>query len=143
MARLSAVEASCDPAVTAEIERNLLASLARLNRQSANLRRTFVIYDHDGDLLAGLACSTAYGWLHVETLWVADAHRGQGLGRKLMATAESFGRDQACHGAWLETSSADAFAFYRKLGYSLFGELANGEGRFPVEHHRWFLQRKL
>ena len=143
MADIGQIEATDDPAITRRIEDELLASLARINRQTASHRQTFVVENGAGGLLAGLACSTAYGWLHIETLWVADARRGQGLGRKLMNAAEAFGRERACHGAWLDTSNPGAAAFYRKLGYTVFGELANGEDRFPPEHRRWFLKRAL
>ena len=103
-------------AMAHEIERELLASLSSINRQTANLRRTFCLRDREGQLIAGLTCSTAYGWLHVETLWVADDLRAHGLGRKLMEAAEAFGRGYGCHGAWLDTSNAGARSFYQRLG---------------------------
>lgn len=143
MADLRPIETTDEPAVADQIERELLASLATINRQGANDSRTFCLRDEIGELVAGLTCSTAYGWLHIETLWVAEPLRAQGLGRRLMDAAEAFGRDTGCHSAWLDTSSAAAHGFYRKLGYSVFGELANGEGRFPAEHRRWFLRRAL
>lgn len=140
---IAPLETTDDPAVARQIEQELLASLARINRQNVNLRRTFVIRDREGQLVAGLTCSTAYGWLRVEALWVADDFCARGIGRELMNAAEAFGREQGCHSAWLDTSNADAHAFYRRLGYTVFGELANGEGRFPAEHRRWFLQQRL
>lgn len=143
MARLSAVETTDDAAVVAEIDRNLLASLARINRQSTNLQRVFIVRDEADGLVAGLICSTAYGWLHIEALWVDEAHQGQGLGRKLMSAAEVFARDESCHGAWLDTSNASACTFYQKLGFTVFGKLENGEGREPSEHCRWFMRRAL
>ena len=143
MADLRPIETTDDPAVAHEIERELRASLASINRQSANHHRTFCLRDREGQLVAGLTCSTAYGWLHVETLWVAAAQRNRGLGRQLMNAAETFGRENSCHSACLDTSNPDAFAFYQRLGYGVFGELANGEGKVPAEHRRRFLQRTL
>ena len=143
MADIGPIETTDDPLIAHEIEQQLIASLSRINRQTGNHRQTFYLRDQLGRLVAGLTCSTAYGWLHIETLWVEDSMHARGFGRALMAAAEAFGRDKGCHGAWLDTSNADAFAFYRRLGYSVFGELINGEGRFPAEHRRWFLQRSL
>ena len=111
MADLGAIEIATDPAVADEIERQLLRSLTSINRQSANHRRTFCVKDQEGQLIAGLTCSTAYGWLHIETLWVTEALRNRGLGRNLMSAAEAFGRESGCHSAWLDTSSACALAF--------------------------------
>ncbi len=138
-----AIETTDDPAVAGQIEQALRATLALINRQSVNDSRTFCLRDREGQLVAGLTCSTSYGWLHVETLWVSDVHRAKGLGRQLMHAAEAFAREQGCHSAWLESSNPGALAFYRQRGYEVFGELVNGEGRHPAEHRRWFLRRTL
>ena len=143
MADIGPIESTDDPAIAEQIEHELRASLSRVNRQTANYRKTFCLRGQQGQLVAGLSCSTAYGWLHIETLWVADRLQAHGLGRKLVETAEAFGLENGCHGAWLDTSNAGAYAFYRRLGYSAFGKLANGEGKFPAQHRRWFLQRAL
>jgi ribosomal protein S18 acetylase RimI-like enzyme len=143
VAGLGDIEATDDPAIAKRIEAELCASLSQINRQTLNLHKTFCRRDRHGEIIAGLTCSTAYGWLHIEALWVAVDRRGQGFGRQLMVTAEAFGRENGCHGAWLDTSNADAFAFYRRLRYDVFGELTNSEGQFPAEHHRWFLKRAL
>lgn len=137
------IESTDDPAVIRQIERHLLTSLSAINRQATNRQQSFCMKDREERLIAGLTCSTAYGWLHVESLWVADDHRTRGLGRNLMAAAEAFGRQQGCHGAWLDTSNPGAQAFYCRLGYVVFGKLANGESRCPAEHRRWFLKRAL
>ncbi|MEX0347969.1 MAG: GNAT family N-acetyltransferase [Paracoccaceae bacterium] len=129
--------------VAAEIEAALLASLAVTNTQSEN--SSFVLEERapDGRLLAGLTASTSYGWLLVKTLWVDDALRGQGMGRRLMQAAEDKGREIGCHGAWLDTSNPEAHAFYRRLGYSDFGTLQNTPGYHPENHSRWFMKKRL
>lgn len=143
MVDLGQIETTDDPAIAHKIECRLLASLARMNRQAPTQRKTFCLSDHHGQLIAGLTCATAYGWLHIETLWVEEAVRARGVGRRLMTSAETFGRQHGCHSVWLDTSNAEARVFYEKLGYCVFGELANGEKRFPPEHKRWFLKRAL
>ncbi len=73
------------------------------------------------------------GWIHlyVYTTLVSEpqamvgglvtdaAHRGEGLGRRLMAEAEAWGRDQGCTAVYLKSNIArkEAHAFYESLGY--------------------------
>jgi ribosomal protein S18 acetylase RimI-like enzyme len=51
-------------------------------------------------------------------LWVAPGHRGQGIGRKLLAAVARTARDQGGACVWLAVRSANtrARAFYGKLG---------------------------
>ena len=91
-----------------------------------------------GAIVAGLAGETYCGWLFVRYLWVSEALRGQGVGRELMAQAESRARDRGCHSAWLDTFSFQAPGFYRKLGYEEFGRLD-----YPPDHQRLFLRKRL
>ena len=44
------------------------------------------------EVVAGLICDVAYGWLTVETLWVDANHRGKGLGSRLLAAGEELAR---------------------------------------------------
>jgi len=75
------------------------------------------------DIVGGLAGLTARGWLYVDLLWVSDDRRSKGLGTALMKKAEAEARRRGAHGAWLNTLSFQAPAFYRKLGYKEFGKL--------------------
>jgi GNAT superfamily N-acetyltransferase len=91
-----------------------------------------------GRIVAGLAGETYSGWLFTRYLWVSDALRGRGIGRKLMSDAETRALERGCHSAWVDTFSFQAPGFYRKLGYEPFGELA-----YPPGHKRIFLQKRL
>ena len=91
-----------------------------------------------GSIVAGLAGETYSGWLFIRYLWVSDALRGQGIGRKLMAGAEARALERGCHSAWVDTFSFQAPGFYPKLGYQVFGELD-----YPPGHKRIFLQKRL
>ncbi|WP_344838383.1 GNAT family N-acetyltransferase [Actinocorallia longicatena] len=75
----------------------------------------------DGELVGGLAGETWLSWLHVELLWVRD--RGDGLGSRLLATAEEIARGRGCTGSRLETWSFQAPGFYAKQGYRIVGEV--------------------
>ena len=50
---------------------------------------------------------------------------------------------RGCHSAWLDTSRADAYAFYLRLGYDLLAALENRPGQPPEGHRRWLLRKSL
>ncbi len=132
-----------DAAIAAEIEAELLKTLRLEQPQSENEICVFVAEDAQGKTRGGLTGSTSYGWLLIKTVWVADGHRGSGLGKALMRRAEEWGRGLGCHAVWLDTSSPGAKRFYEKLGFTIFGELRNRPGQNPDEHCRWFMQKQL
>jgi ribosomal protein S18 acetylase RimI-like enzyme len=53
--------------------------------------------------------------------------------------AEEVAQKKHCIGIWLETFSFQAPGFYRKLGYSEFGRLAD----YPPGHTRFYYQKSL
>ncbi|GGX92070.1 N-acetyltransferase [Streptomyces fructofermentans] len=76
--------------------------------------------DDSGDLAGGLVGHTWASWLHVALLWVADPHRGSGLGSHLLSRAEHLARaEHGCLHARLETWDFQAPDFYRKQGYEV------------------------
>lgn len=91
----------------------------------------------DGALMGGLYGATMWGWLTVDGLWVAEAARGQGLGRRLLLAAEAEARTRGCRGAWLGTFDFQAREFYERLGYEVFGEVAE----FPPGHVHYELRK--
>jgi len=97
------------------------------------------VFARDGEsIVAGLAGETYSGWLFIRYLWVSDALRGQGIGRKLMGDAEARALERGCHSAWVDTFSFQAPGFYPKLGYEVFGELD-----YPPGHRRIFFRKHL
>jgi GNAT superfamily N-acetyltransferase len=94
---------------------------------------------HDGSIAGGLSGSTGKDEFFVSVLFVDGRERRRGLGTKLMRAGETEARARGCHAAWLMTSSADAKAFYEKLGYSAFGAV---ERRAPSPP-RYFLSKVL
>ena len=90
-----------------------------------------------------MVASTSYGWLLVKMLWVDSAWRRTRVRTRLMAAVEEKGREIGCHAAWLDTSSAEARAFYLRLGYTVFGTLENEGGDVPAGHTRWFMRKRL
>lgn len=81
------------------------------------------IGDESGAVRGGLWGHTSFGWLHVQMLYVPDALRGQGIGTRLMAAAEAEAKRRGCRGVHLCAYDFQAAAFYRRLGYTQFGQL--------------------
>jgi ribosomal protein S18 acetylase RimI-like enzyme len=92
-----------------------------------------------GELQGGLWGRTAWGWLYIELLYVADQARGNGWGTRLVRTAETEALRRNCRTAWLDTYSFQARGFYERLGYAVFGTLDD----YPAGHQRFFLWRRL
>ncbi|MBU1304106.1 MAG: GNAT family N-acetyltransferase [Alphaproteobacteria bacterium] len=93
----------------------------------------------DGALVAGLSGYTAWGWLYVQWLWVAETQRGKGLARQLLAAAEAEAIARGCHGAYIDTFSPQALHVYQRAGYRVFGSLPD----FPPGRTRSFLSKAL
>jgi len=95
--------------------------------------------DEDGKVVGGLFGRYFADWLFVELLFVPEELRRQDLGTALMGKAEAFAREKGCVGVWLDTFSFQAPGFYKKLGYSVFGEIKD----YPPGASRYFLQKRL
>ena len=98
-----------------------------------------VARDESGAVVGGLLAETGLGWLFVAVLWVAEAHRGSGIGSALLAEAEEEARRRGCVGVYLDTMSFQARPFYERLGYQLFGTLPD----CPPGADRYYLYKRL
>ncbi|MFN6569119.1 GNAT family N-acetyltransferase [Dendronalium sp. ChiSLP03b] len=140
MALAIAVEDNPDPKDIHAVISNLLD----YNNNSQKLEDvayplSVLIRDAEGEIVGGLVGETHWKWLFVSHLWVAEALRGQGYGRKLMLQAEQTAKERGCDRAYLDTFSFQALGFYERLGYQIFGVLED----FPPGHQRYFLQKKI
>ncbi|TMF13442.1 MAG: GNAT family N-acetyltransferase [Chloroflexi bacterium] len=79
------------------------------------------------------------GWHHVTDLWLDEGARGEGLGRKLMETAEAEARADGCRYVHLDSHSFRAPDFYKKLGYEEFSRLSES----PLGQDQVFLWKSL
>ena len=103
-------------------------------------RRPISVLLRAGDeLVGGLSGYTAWGWLYVQWLWIAEGQRGRGLAAQLLAAAECEAGARGCHGAYIDTFSPQALHVYQKAGYTVFGMLAD----FPPGRTRSFLSKHL
>ena len=102
--------------------------------------RKLVVLASEGDEMVGGAVGhTHWHWLFVSHLWVADQHRGEGLGSRLMGAIEAASVERGARHAHLDTYDFQALPFYERLGDVQFGVLSD----YPPGHSRHFLQRAL
>ena len=99
----------------------------------------FCVRDATGALEGGLSGYLWGGVLHVAIVWLSERARGQGLGSSLLQAAEAYAVEHNHFDAYLSTFDFQAPEFYRKLGYSCFGELAN----CPRGHTYYFMHKRL
>ncbi|HTW48838.1 MAG TPA: GNAT family N-acetyltransferase [Acidobacteriaceae bacterium] len=98
-----------------------------------------VTHPESGEVLGGLFGATAYGYLHVDMLFVPESLRGSGLGSRLMQQAEDEAVRRGCHGSYLDTFDFQARGFYERIGYAVFGQIDD----MPRGHIRFFLRKTL
>ena len=77
--------------------------------------------DDAGEIIAGCSGHTWGGCCQISSLWVSESRRGQGLGRRLLDTAESEAIRRGCRQVVLLSHSFQAPAFYEQLGFAHAG----------------------
>lgn len=87
----------------------------------------------------GLIAFTQWGWLHLQTIWLAAELRGRGCGTTLMQLAHSEALARGCNHSRLATYSFQARGFYEKLGYEVYGQLED----YPPGARSYFMQKRL
>jgi len=92
-----------------------------------------------GKIVGGLVAETYWGWMYVNTLWVAESRRRKGLGRSLLHTAETEARKRGVRNVFLDSFTFAAPEFYGKLGYRECGRIKG----FPAGHDRVTMTKAL
>lgn len=100
---------------------------------------TILLRGVDQTVVGGLLGATNWGWLHVDILWLDEPARNQGLGSQLLAAAEKEALQRGCRHIHLDTMDFQALVFYKKCGYTIWGELED----MPAGHRCYFLQKSL
>lgn len=135
------IERSQNP--TDEERQAILLPLRAYNAAKAGVSTqepvALLVRDESGEILGGLYGRVFYQWMYIDLLSVPEQARGQGMGTKLMQMAEDLAREKECIGIWLDTFDFQAPEFYRKLGYSELGQIAD----YPPGHKRFFFQKRL
>ncbi len=98
-----------------------------------------VLLDSEGKVVGGALGSVVIGWLHVDALWVADSHRGNGYGSRILRTLEQESIPLGAKSVYLETLGFQAEGFYLKQGYAECGRIQN----FAQDWDHIFLHKEL
>lgn len=95
--------------------------------------------DQGDEVVGGLLGAVWGGVLYVRILWVAQALRGRGHGRRLLEAAEQRAVERGCRQVFLDTFSFQAPGFYEKQGYEVYARAED----WPVGHTHCFLRKRL
>ena len=119
---------------------NLVRAYNRSNREpSKSEPLNIYLEDEDGNLVAGMVAETFGNWLEIEYLYVSDDLRGQGIGSKILETAENESRNRGCKYSFVDTFNFQAPKFYKKHGYKEVFALKN----YPYTGERYYYTKEL
>jgi GNAT superfamily N-acetyltransferase len=112
----------------------------RLGSETNDPYARLLIYARDdaGNLIGGVFGEAYWGWLHVDTLWVAEAQRGHDIGSMLLMQIEQAAAERGFPNSHVKTTDFQALAFYQKNGYEVFGTLEN-----KPPGHTWYYLKKV
>ena len=87
---------------------------------------THAVVAKAGERLVGFAAAQYVAWNRRAVIWhlyVARDYRGQGIGTRLLDSAEGFARDVGARCLWMETQNVNvpAVRFYLRSGFTLCG----------------------
>jgi GNAT superfamily N-acetyltransferase len=102
------------------------AGLEDFNRRhtSASTPRAFAVTaTEEGAARGGVIAEGIGEWMYVTLLWVEDAFRRRGFGSSLLREAEREAKQRGAKGILVDTYSFQAPDFYRKHGYSAYGQV--------------------
>ena len=99
----------------------------------------FFLRDENSKVVGGTFGTLYKSTIFVDSLWVHDDLRGQGLGTELMEKAEHFARSKGCKHSTTDTFDFQAKPFYEKLGYKVIADMPD----YYNGCRRWFLRKIL
>jgi RimJ/RimL family protein N-acetyltransferase len=128
-------------AVTPEERAAVIGGLVGYNDSQVGYERyrgLHVLARSEGEIVGGLLGFTHWNWLFISHLWLADASRGFGMGRRMIETAEREAARRGCRHAHCDTFDFQALPFYERLGFEIFGRLDD----YPPGHTRFYLRKR-
>ena len=88
------------------------------NREkSENVPLGVFMEDENKKKLAGITGETFGNWFCIHYFFVDEQLRGQGIGKKMLESAESEAKRRGCKYSFVDTFSFQAPGFYEKQGY--------------------------
>ena len=98
--------------------------LRKYNRQFISDFKDYNYHiSENGKIVAGVVAGSTMDTLEVEYLFVDKAHRGMGLGSKLLRYVENLAFQDGIKHVLLFTYSFQAPEFYKSLGYTQLCEI--------------------
>lgn len=99
-----------------------LDSLSTFYNALPEKRRYFIVTDENGAVVGGVGIAELAGsddCAEIQKLYLSDAAKGKGLGKKLMQTAEEFAEKAGYRQLYLETHSnlEAAISLYKKFNF--------------------------
>ena len=94
---------------------------------------------HGGEVVGGILSQIYWNMLHIDILWVQEAHRHNGYATALLTDVENTAKTMQCTIAHLDTYDFQAKGLYEKMGYTVFGALED----CPQGHTHYYMAKKL
>jgi len=110
-----------------------------IERNEAEVKFCVLARNDMSEVTGGIRAICFWNTLHIELLWTDESCRGQGVGASLLASAESFARQNGCENVFVETTSWQAKPFYERHGYILKTSLKDR----PKGHVSYYLAKNL
>ncbi len=95
--------------------------------------------DLNGKKKAGLTADTFGNWLCIKYLWVSEELRGQGIGSKLLKSAEDEAVSRGAKYVFVDTFDFQAPEFYKKFGYEEVFKLFD----YPYSGSRYYYIKRI
>ncbi len=99
----------------------------------------FVAVDTGGALIGAAAGYSWAGMVEIKHFWVAEDHRGRGLGRGLLEAVVDEALARGCQSVWAMSYTFQAPSLYEKCGFERVAELVD----WPPGHAHVVLRRRL
>lgn len=80
---------------------------------------SYELVDDQDQTLGALNAFTAFSEIYIDDMWVDSAHRGKGLGKKLLSALENNFKGKGFNNINLVTNEFQAPDFYKKCGFDL------------------------
>jgi GNAT superfamily N-acetyltransferase len=105
-------------------------SHGRAQAAGGNARNVYAFVRDAGALVGGACGRTEYGRLFVNSLWVQERMRGQGIGRRTLDELEGEAVARGCVDSLLDTLLPENVEFYLRCGYTVVASVPRYIGPF-------------
>lgn len=118
-------------------------SLYSFNEQYGGPRNYTPLYvflrDDNNKVLGGILGATYWDWAVMDIFWISEEMRCKGYGSKILKLVEEEAVKRGCTDVQLNTHDFQAVEFYKKYGYTVYGELKN----FPEGFIKYSMQKRI